>query len=165
VALSEGCLLLTLYGIMMLVTLCRLPASCFVVGHHLPEHMIGLRHCSELPKTSTPPAFVWQQFLQQAASKMPCLRSACFLHCCSLHQVTAADYLAAQPDPVAAFAPHVAGHMNGEDSHVQDMVSMVQHYVGIKVSSAKMLGLDRLGTDLQVNRDGQTFKIRLPFVK
>jgi hypothetical protein len=84
---------------------------------------------------------------------------------CLLQQVTAADYLAAQPDPVAAFAPHVADHMNGEDSHVQDMVKMVQHYVGIKVSSAKMLGLDRLGTDLSVVRDGQTFKIRLPFVK
>jgi hypothetical protein len=55
--------------------------------------------------------------------------------------------------------------MNGEDSHVQDMCDMVQHYVGMKVSSAKMLGLDRLGTDLQVTRDGQTFKLRLPFVR
>lgn len=79
--------------------------------------------------------------------------------------MTAADYLAAQPDPVAAFAPHVAGHMNGEDSHVQDMCDMVQHYVGMKVSAAKMLALDRLGTDLQVTRDGQTFKLRLPFIK
>jgi len=80
-------------------------------------------------------------------------------------QVTAADYLAAQPDPVAAFAVHVAGHMNGEDSHVQDMCDMVQHYVGLKVSAAKMLALDRLGTDLEVTRDGQTFKLRLPFIK
>lgn len=82
-----------------------------------------------------------------------------------LAQVPAADYLVAQPDPVAAFAPHVAGHMNGEDSHVQDMCDMVQHYVGMKVSAAKMLGLDRLGTDLQVTRDGQTFKLRLPFIQ
>lgn len=80
-------------------------------------------------------------------------------------QVTAADYLAARPDPVAAFAPHVAGHMNAEDSHVQDMCDMVQHYVGMTVSAAKMVGLDRLGTDLQVTRDGETFKLRLPFVR
>jgi hypothetical protein len=85
--------------------------------------------------------------------------------CLAPAQVTAADYLAAQPDPVAGFAPHVAGHMNGEASHMQDMCDMVQHYVGMKVSGAKMLGLDRLGTDLQVTRDGSSFKLRLPFVR
>jgi hypothetical protein len=55
--------------------------------------------------------------------------------------------------------------MNAEDSHVQDMCDMVQHYVGMKVTGAKMVGLDRLGTDLQVTREGETFKLRLPFVK
>ncbi len=55
--------------------------------------------------------------------------------------------------------------MNGEDSHVQDMCDMVQHYVGMKVTGAKMLALDRLGTDLQVTRDGSSFKLRLPFIR
>lgn len=34
-------------------------------------------------------------------------------------QVTPESYLSARPDPVASFAPHVAGHMNGEGSHIQ----------------------------------------------
>lgn len=45
-----------------------------------------------------------------------CMHKLC-LHPCV--QVTAADYSSAKPDPVASFAPHVAGHMNGEESHIQ----------------------------------------------
>eukprot|EP00775_Hariotina_reticulata_P007041 gene7041-7255_t len=79
--------------------------------------------------------------------------------------VAAEDYAAAKPDPVASFTVHVAGHMNGEQSHVQDMIAMVQHYVGLTVSDAKMLDMDRLGTTLQCTRGGQSFKVRLPFVR
>ncbi|WIA08488.1 hypothetical protein OEZ85_007924 [Tetradesmus obliquus] len=79
--------------------------------------------------------------------------------------VTAEDYIAAKPDPVASFAPHVAGHMNGEASHIKDMTDMVAHYVGMNVSGASMLGMDRLGIDMQVSRNEQSFKLRLPFIR
>jgi hypothetical protein len=80
-------------------------------------------------------------------------------------QVTASDYTAAKPDPVSSFAHHVAGHMNGEASHIKDMTDMVAHYVGINVSDARMLAMDRLGLDMQVTRNEQSFKLRLPFVR
>lgn len=81
-----------------------------------------------------------------------------------LPQVTAADYAAAKPDPVAAFAPPVCGHMNAD--HVSDLLAMVAHYVGLEVADAKMLALDRLGMDMAVTRaDGSAFKLRLPFVR
>eukprot|EP00878_Enallax_costatus_P023672 GHUV01025200.1.p1 GENE.GHUV01025200.1~~GHUV01025200.1.p1 ORF type:complete len:335 (+),score=101.09 GHUV01025200.1:144-1148(+) len=79
--------------------------------------------------------------------------------------VTAEAYLLAKPDPVASFAPHVAGHMNGEDSHIQDMKDMVKHYVGLTVSDVKMLEMDRLGVNMQCTKDKQGFKLRLPFIR
>eukprot|EP00879_Flechtneria_rotunda_P010843 GHRR01011332.1.p1 GENE.GHRR01011332.1~~GHRR01011332.1.p1 ORF type:complete len:317 (+),score=110.76 GHRR01011332.1:686-1636(+) len=79
--------------------------------------------------------------------------------------VTEEDYKAAQPDPVASFAPHVCGHMNGEVSHIKDMQDMVKHYVGLTVQDAKLLDIDRLGINLQCNRDGKSFKLRLPFIR
>lgn len=42
---------------------------------------------------------------------------------------------------------------------------MVQHYVGLAVSDARMLGMDRLGLDMKVTRTEQTFKLRLPFIR
>lgn len=49
--------------------------------------------------------------------------------------------------------------------HETDTLAMVRHYVGVSVDSAKMLDLDRLGMNLEVKRQGQTFKLRLPFSK
>lgn len=63
-------------------------------------------------------------------------------------QVSAADYAAAKPDPVAAFAAPVCGHMNAD--HEGDIQAMVKHYIGVTATSAKMLDLDRLGFNLQV---------------
>lgn len=55
--------------------------------------------------------------------------------------------------------------MNGEASHIKDMTDMVAHYVGMNVSGASMLGMDRLGIDIQVSRNEQSFKLRLPFIR
>lgn len=48
---------------------------------------------------------------------------------------------------------------------VQDMKDMVKHYVGLTVSDAKMLDMDRLGITLQCTRNEQSFKVRLPFIR
>eukprot|EP00798_Chlamydomonas_sp_ICE-L_P009214 gene9214-16358_t len=75
--------------------------------------------------------------------------------------VSAADYLAAKPDPIAAFSAPVCSHMNGD--HVADTIAMIKHYVGLDVEDAKLTELDRLGMNCMVTRKGTSFKLRLPF--
>lgn len=52
-------------------------------------------------------------------------------------------YLQAKVDPLSAFAVPIMRHMN--EDHADSLVAMIQHYVGVPVSQAKMIGLDRLG--------------------
>ncbi|GAB4820158.1 hypothetical protein N2152v2_007204 [Parachlorella kessleri] len=78
-------------------------------------------------------------------------------------KVGAEEYLAAQPDPVAKFSGPVGGHMNKD--HADSTRAMVKHYVGLTVSKATILSLDRLGMNLVVEKEGHDtpFKLRLPF--
>lgn len=76
-------------------------------------------------------------------------------------KVTGAEYTAASVDPVAAFSGPVCGHMNAD--HSESTVAMLKHYVGITVDKATMLSLDRLGVNVACERQGETFKCRLPF--
>ena len=39
----------------------------------------------------------------------------------------------------------------------------VQHYTGMRVDEAKMLSVDSLGMNVEAKRDGQSFKVRLPY--
>jgi len=39
----------------------------------------------------------------------------------------------------------------------------VKFYTGMSVESAKMLSIDHLGMNVEASRDGQTFKVRLPY--
>lgn len=41
--------------------------------------------------------------------------------------------------------------------------AMIKHYVGITVQEARMLTIDRLGAAVACKRNGQAFKVRLPF--
>lgn len=75
--------------------------------------------------------------------------------------ISAADYAAAAPDPIAPFSAPVAGHMNAD--HAESTAAMVRHYVGISVDSAAILSLDSLGMNVACTRGGQSFKARLPF--
>jgi putative heme iron utilization protein len=76
-------------------------------------------------------------------------------------RVSAGDYAAAAPDPVAQFSGPVCGHMNAD--HGEATRAMVRHYAGITVDEATMLSLDRLGVNVACVRNGQQFKARLPF--
>ena len=44
-----------------------------------------------------------------------------------------------------------------------DGVAMTKHFVGLTVEEAKIASIDALGMNVAVKRDGETFKIRLPF--
>eukprot|EP00403_Amphidinium_massartii_P021150 CAMPEP_0178400086 /NCGR_PEP_ID=MMETSP0689_2-20121128/15609_1 /TAXON_ID=160604 /ORGANISM="Amphidinium massartii, Strain CS-259" /LENGTH=351 /DNA_ID=CAMNT_0020020873 /DNA_START=101 /DNA_END=1156 /DNA_ORIENTATION=- len=83
--------------------------------------------------------------------------------------VTAEEYSAAKPDPIAAFGPGVAGHMN--DDHREATIAMVGNYIGIDVEDAEITSMDSLGMYVKVKRKPkaadqyQQFKLRLPFIR
>ncbi|PSC75188.1 FMN-binding split barrel [Micractinium conductrix] len=76
-------------------------------------------------------------------------------------KVTAEEYAEAQPDPIAPFSAPVAGHMN--DDHADATAAMIKHYVGITVSKATILNVDRLGMSVACDRGKDQLKVRLPF--
>ena len=76
--------------------------------------------------------------------------------------ITPEEYVGASVDEIQAFAAPVMGHMNAD--HAESTVAMVQHFIGLdQVESADLVAMDRLGFMVQINRQGQTFKLRLPF--
>jgi len=75
--------------------------------------------------------------------------------------VSGDDYVSAQPDPVMPFSAPVCGHMNAD--HADANVAMVKAAVGLTVQTAQFVSIDRLGANVQVTRDGQSFKLRLPW--
>lgn len=75
--------------------------------------------------------------------------------------VNSDQYYSAQQDPVAMFSSPVCTHMN--DDHSEASIAMVKHYAGITVDKATMLSLDKLGINLSCDRNGDTFRCRLPY--
>ena len=73
------------------------------------------------------------------------------------------DYLAAQPDACQAYAAPVMSHMN--DDHEEATRAMIQHYIGLEVTSAKIVSLDRLGMMVKVESKWGGSKVRLPFTR
>jgi len=67
--------------------------------------------------------------------------------------VSAADYAAAAPDPLADAAAGVLRHMNAD--HVDSMLQLARVYAGISATAATMTSVDRLGFTLRLKtRDG-----------
>lgn len=109
--------------------------------------------------------FTWYRLEVQAASLVGGFARA--------GGITAEEYAAAKPDPVAQFSIHVAEHMNVD--HGESVLAMVKGTTGLKTGlvGAKLLTLDRLGMNVLVERqepqeDGkepkkQSFKVRVPF--
>jgi len=77
--------------------------------------------------------------------------------------VSAEAYSAALPDPVAAFTPMIAGHMNAD--HKDAIMAMLDHYGSLKVDDAQIVYLDKLGMDIMVTQGEESWKQRLPFVE
>jgi hypothetical protein len=57
--------------------------------------------------------------------------------------VTAEEYLAAEPDPLAEAAGRIISHMN--EDHREAMVLLAKTHAGIEASEARMTAVDRLG--------------------
>ncbi len=63
--------------------------------------------------------------------------------------ISEAEFLSAKVDPLVNFAAPVMKHMN--EDHADSIIAMIQNYVGIPVTEAKMVGIDRLGMTVGVN--------------
>jgi len=66
--------------------------------------------------------------------------------------VTAADYAAAPPDPLADAAAGIVEHMNRD--HADALVAYARHFAGEPADEATMVAVDRLGFKLRL-RSGQ----------
>jgi hypothetical protein len=73
------------------------------------------------------------------------------------------EYFKGEVDPVAAFAVPIATHMNAD--HADTIVAMTKNVCGLTVQGAEICGLDQLGMNIKVTRNGEQFKIRVPFEK
>jgi putative heme iron utilization protein len=84
--------------------------------------------------------------------------------------VTADQYFAAKPDPVAAFGAAIGGHMN--EDHGSATLAMVKGLPGLQamtLTAAEITSVDSLGMYVKVTREPglsfqpEQFKLRLPF--
>eukprot|EP00245_Coleochaete_scutata_P003530 TRINITY_DN15180_c0_g4_i1.p1 TRINITY_DN15180_c0_g4~~TRINITY_DN15180_c0_g4_i1.p1 ORF type:complete len:352 (-),score=61.42 TRINITY_DN15180_c0_g4_i1:284-1339(-) len=78
-------------------------------------------------------------------------------------ELTGETYKAAQPDFIAPFAAPIAKHMNMD--HADATLAMAEHAIGAKFDSAKIVGLDRLGMQVEVHLGGSRIRLRIPFPK
>lgn len=62
--------------------------------------------------------------------------------------ITANEFQAAQPDPLAPFSDGIIQHMN--EDHRDSMVLLARHYGGFEAADAEMTSVDRLGFNLRL---------------
>ena len=75
--------------------------------------------------------------------------------------VTADDYLAARPDPLADVAAGVVAHMNRD--HADALVTYARHCAGEAPDAATMVSLDRLGFKLRLRQGARLHSVRIAF--
>lgn len=77
--------------------------------------------------------------------------------------VTAEDYLAAEPDPLAEVASGIIDHMNQD--HVSAMLLLAKGFADIEAEDAKMTAVDRLGFHVRLQTPERIRSIRIPFLR
>ena len=75
--------------------------------------------------------------------------------------VTAADYAAARPDPLAEAAAGIVEHMNRD--HADALVAYARHFAGEAADEATMVAVDRLGFKLRLRRGERLSSARIAF--
>lgn len=75
--------------------------------------------------------------------------------------VTAADYAAARPDPLADAAAGIVEHMNRD--HADALVAYARHFAGETADEASMVSVDRLGFKLRLRRGERLSSVRIAF--
>src|SRR5271156_1574286 len=77
--------------------------------------------------------------------------------------VTAADYAAASPDPLAGAAQGILDHMNAD--HGDALVLLTKAHTGLEAESAVMTSVDRLGFHVRAQTSGGFKGARIPFLR
>ncbi len=77
--------------------------------------------------------------------------------------VTAEEYAAAQPDPLAQAAPGILQHMNAD--HAGALVEIARHFAGEAADRAVMTAVDRLGFYLRLQSGERTHGRRVAFLR
>lgn len=75
--------------------------------------------------------------------------------------VTAADYAAAAPDPLADAAGDIVEHMNRD--HADALIAYARHYAGEAADEATMVTVDRLGFKLRLRQGERLASVRVAF--
>jgi heme oxygenase (biliverdin-IX-beta and delta-forming) len=75
--------------------------------------------------------------------------------------VSAEDYRAAEPDPLADAARGIIDHMNAD--HVDAMIALARGIVGIEAEDARMTAVDRLGFHVRLTTAEGMKGARIPF--
>jgi hypothetical protein len=75
--------------------------------------------------------------------------------------VTAAEYAAARPDPLADAAGGIVAHMNRD--HADALVTYARHYAGEAADEATMVTVDRLGFKLRLRQGERLSSVRIGF--
>lgn len=75
--------------------------------------------------------------------------------------VSAADYSAAEVDPLADQGPSILEHMNTD--HADAGLLLAQVFAGVEASEARMTAIDRLGFQLRLATGEGMKSVRIPF--
>lgn len=75
--------------------------------------------------------------------------------------VTAADYRAAEPDPLADAAAGIVEHMNRD--HAEALIDYARHFAGEAADEATMVAIDRLGFKLRLRQAERLSSVRIAF--
>jgi putative heme iron utilization protein len=75
--------------------------------------------------------------------------------------VTAAEYRAARPDPLADAAAGIIQHMNRD--HADALVDYARHFAGEPADEAAMVAVDRLGFKLRLRQNDRLWSVRIAF--
>jgi putative heme iron utilization protein len=75
--------------------------------------------------------------------------------------VTAADYAAARPDPLADAAGEIVEHMNRD--HAEALMAYARHFAGAAADEATMVTVDRLGFKLRLREGERLSSVRIGF--
>jgi len=75
--------------------------------------------------------------------------------------VTADDYRAARPDPLADAAAGILNHMNRD--HADALVTYARHFAGESANEATMVAVDRLGFRLRLRSGERLHGVRIAF--
>ena len=75
--------------------------------------------------------------------------------------VTAGDYAAVRPDPLADAAAGIVEHMNRD--HADALVEYARHFAGEPADEATMVAVDRLGFKLRLRRGQRLSSARIAF--